>query len=247
MNKIIRLLLGSMAISLLAGCLSTEDQNVENVSISNPSELYGTWIYKSQDAVTGYLGDNTTPYYFVLSDVRSYFIQGGASSDSSFGSFTLIPLQWSLSKGNVLTFSPNVSRFIHSLRSPQPPVYRDQVKGIDSAQVYTVSNVDSIVTAFHILDSLNLVNNPYESIESVDSTSIVIIQHLKDSEHLVRGYEQINTVKEYCYQAHEGATNMKDLCEVTVYEKDANLDLTGLLSKVDTLSSTVVWQDLMLQ
>ena len=243
--KHLKILLMSLVGGLMfTGCISPEEAaEVENVNIKKESELYGAWKYVYQ-GISGYLGDNTTPYYYVLGKDSSYFIEAGVSEDSSRAVFSVFPLNWDLSNGRKLLFSNNPKYFVYDVWSAesvydrQPMIFHSSVKGIEGSYVYTVSNLDSIVEAVR---QINANNEPIDLyFEVPDSLSLVIIQYGE-----LNGKKRIHTVLESCYQDHAEAQNLKDLCDVNIFEKDDLLDLKGILSQVDTVSSTDIWDDIL--
>lgn len=241
MKRLKYLVGGVIAASVLVGCISSEEAGeVENVNIKSASELYGTWRISEPDLCG--LGGSCEHYAYVLRKDAAYYIDLDIAPDSSSAAFGVLPVKWSLSGNKAIHISPNIPYFIGRIfQGMEHTSYRSQVKGVDSASVYTVSNIDSIVEAVNLSeDGSSTLEEEYSQVP--DSLNFVIIQH--NSRNDEEG-ERIHTVLESCYKDHANAKNLKDLCDVTIYEKDDLLDVDGILSQVDTVSSTEIWEDLL--
>ena len=238
--KHLKIILMSLVGGLMfTGCpLSEEATEVEHVDIKNESELYGAW--KQMDLRLCGLGPVCDHYTYSFGKDSSFFVDTDVAPDSSKASFMVLPISMHISDGNRLTVYPNALTFNRHIRSAEPYVtpYSQSVKGIDSSYVYTVSNLDSIVEAIRLRD-VGRVPSDGEYLQVPDSLSLVIIQYGE-----LNGKKRIHTVLESCYQDHAEAQNLKDLCDVNIFEKDDNLDLKGILSQVDTVSSTEICEDI---
>jgi hypothetical protein len=253
-----KIIFGILIVSLgLVGCLTDDDYVVGSVEIKNSSDLFGVWRWVPQ-GVTGYLGDNTPNHYLVLNDSASYFMVYGSSKDASQnggvnsrGSFTPNEIHWELRDSNILMCSPNGFRLYNETSRYRGLSYRtDQVRGFDSVKVKTYSDIDSLVLAINLLDSLTGEDYDEKWVHnSVDSMSYVIIQWKKDNATEQRneqpGWAQIHVISEPCYRKYPDAENYKEKCLVSVYEKDNSLDIAGVLSQMDTISSTEEWEYLL--
>jgi len=216
MNKQWKLLIGTLLSLLMYSCsvVDEEEQN-DVVNIKDASELYGTWEYERSSILSGYLGDNTTPYYYVLSKEKAFYIQ---KPDAEI--FIPVMTQWELTDSITITVKPELIAihwdWFEYWRINEPK--SRPLMGIDSAWVYTFTNIDSII------DTHNLVSS-----EKAKTTAYVIID--LSNTHL-------SMVTDSCYKANNGVAPIEDHCDVTNYIKNNSLDVEAILSNVDTVSST---------
>jgi len=226
MNKQWKLLIGTLLSLLMYSCsvVDEEEQN-DVVNIKDASELYGTWEYESSSILSGYLGDNTTPYYYVLSKDTAYFIQRSYS-------YAFIPVmtQWELTDSITITMKPELNginwllvNYWLDIDNPIPT--QAQIMNNDTTWVYTFSEVDSIVETHNLYSS-----------EKAKITEYVIID--LSNTHM-------SMVTDSCYKANNGVASIEDHCDVTNYIKNNNLDVKAILSNVDTVPGKLLREKLL--
>lgn len=237
MKKMMLILIVMSIAFLLNACLTSSDREVKDVKISKASDIYGVWKWDNSGELCGLGGSCELTHYYVFDETeKSYQLRYSIDAENKVV-FSILPMTWVLNDGKSIVISPNLSVIGSYLVRPEEPKFGSFVDGFSAAYSYTISNLDSLKMGLIAVDSLGG-HIPYIH-GGPDSLSWVIIQSKSDD-----AQKYLHVVEDSCYKEYEGTTNLTGLCDVRIYEKVTDLDLAGILSVVDTVSSTDLLRDL---
>ncbi len=234
MKPLIRYALFLIALLSLNACDSEEIYEVGEVRYTDSSALFGVWEWT--DKSISDFGFEHAPVYYVLNNSASYYLSGKVYGDT-LGWFYVGSVNWSLKDGRLLQLNQNWTYLfdmgVKSYYSDKAE-YGYDLKGVHY-NVFTVSNPDSVYQAIQRF-SVYLTDSTNQSIY----LDYAVLSDVTDGNN----ERNIRLALDSCYQAHQGAASLKDVCDVWDYRKVSMPLFDVLLQHVDTLSSTEIWKAL---
>lgn len=235
MKPLIRYALYLMTLLSLNACDSEEIYEVGDVRYTDSSALFGVWEWTDK-SINEY-NIVHPPVYYLLGRDTSYYVSGKVLSTGEAW-YDVGRVDWSLHDGNKVQFSRNWQGLfdnalvIYSINKTN--------KGFDynggRYYAFTLSDPDSVYLALQIFG----VGYGGGLMYDMSKPDYAVLSDVTDGNN----ERNIRLALDSCYQAHQGAENLKDVCDVWDYRK-VNMPLFDvLLQHVDTLSSTEIWKAL---
>lgn len=235
MKPLIRYALFLIVLLSLNACDSEEIYEVGDVRYTDSSALFGVWEWT--DKSINMMGYEHAPIYYVLRRDSSYYVSGKVLSTGK-GWYYVGKVNWSLHDGNKVQFDRNWQGLfdnalgVYSINGSNKGV---EFNGIPY-YAFTFSDPDSVYQA---IQTYGVGYDGWIAYYTGD-LDYAVLSDVTDGNN----ERNIRLALDSCYQAHQGAASLKDVCDVWDYRKVSMPLFDVLLQHVDTLSSTEIWKAL---
>lgn len=221
-----------LCLFLLQACLPEDTYLVEEVHFNQESQLYGVWEWR--DRSLSMIGLTAPPFYYILNGDSSYYSSGLILSNG-MGLYYIGKINWTLHDGRFVSMSPDWrSMFNNAFYLYE---FDKSGCGFDYNGVhycaYTVSDPDSLQEALMRF--------------GVDNGKLLLKTHYPDyaitsAGRIGGGQRYLRMVSEHCYLSNMGARSLENACTVSEFKEVDMPVFQAMLSHVDTLSSTEIWE-----
>ena len=235
MKPLIRYALFLIALLSLNACDSEEIYEVGDVRYTDSSALFGVWEWTDK-SINEY-NIVHPPVYYVLNKEASYYLSG-VIRETGVAWFDVGKIDWSLHDGRALKLSRNWQGLFDNALHVYPVDTAGKgfiYNGVRS-YAFTLSDPDSVYQA---IQTFGVGYGGYITYDMGD-LDYAVLSDVTDGNN----ERNIRLALDSCYQAHQGAASLKDVCDVWDYRKVSMPLFDVLLQHVDTLSSTEIWKAL---